>query len=162
MSLSFFSGRTRTAVEAGFALNITSSLVKGLMPLRAFVAGLRTVLIFNKPGRTKMPTPFFLMCASITSAKPSSTEDTCLRLSSVLVAICSRIWLLVCLTLIGVDFFAMHRDSRNYGPMSRRRSVRTQKNFNKSTLFPPKSRQEADCKLSAEKCKPHTFSTLPY
>ena len=45
MSLSFFSGRTFTAVEAGLALNITSSLVKGLMPLRALVAGLRTVFI---------------------------------------------------------------------------------------------------------------------
>ena len=40
MSLSFFRARTLITVEAGFALNITSSLVNGLMPLRAFTAGL--------------------------------------------------------------------------------------------------------------------------
>ena len=36
----FFSGRTLTTVRAGLALNIVSSPVKGLMPLRALVAGL--------------------------------------------------------------------------------------------------------------------------
>ena len=48
-------------VVAGLALNMTSSLVKGLMPLCALTAGLRTVLIFMRPGRTNSPIAFFLM-----------------------------------------------------------------------------------------------------
>ncbi len=36
-------------VRAGLALKIVSSLVKGLMPLRALVAGLRVVLPINEP-----------------------------------------------------------------------------------------------------------------
>ena len=60
MSFSPFNGRTLTTVEAGLALNVTSSLVKGLMPLRALVAGLRTLLILSRPGSTNSPAPFFL------------------------------------------------------------------------------------------------------
>ena len=49
------------AFLAGLALNTTSSLVNGLMPLRALVAGFFTVVIFSRPGNTNSPTPFFLM-----------------------------------------------------------------------------------------------------
>ncbi len=41
MSFIFFRGRILMTVRAGLALKIVSSLVKGLMPLRALVAGLR-------------------------------------------------------------------------------------------------------------------------
>ena len=38
-SLRALSARTLTALDAGLALNIIGSLVKGLIPLRAFLAG---------------------------------------------------------------------------------------------------------------------------
>src|SRR5690606_24888169 len=43
ISLRFLRGRTLTATEAGLALNMVSSPVKGLIPLRALVAGFLTV-----------------------------------------------------------------------------------------------------------------------
>ena len=45
-----FNGSTLTTLRAGFALNIISSPVNGLVPLRALVAGLRMTLIFIRPG----------------------------------------------------------------------------------------------------------------
>ena len=42
MSFRVLSGRIFTMLRAGLALNMVSSPVKGLMPLRALVAGLRT------------------------------------------------------------------------------------------------------------------------
>src|SRR6187401_1173644 len=66
-SFRFFRGRTLTTRRAGLAANICSSLVKGLMPLRALVAGLLMTVIFIKPGTVKMPGPFlptfFLICS---------------------------------------------------------------------------------------------------
>lgn len=53
-----FNGRVLIFTEAGLAANHCSSLVKGLIPLRFGLAGTLTVLIFNKPGRVKLPTPF--------------------------------------------------------------------------------------------------------
>ena len=50
MSLRFFIGRILTMFRAGLALNTVSSPVKGLMPLRALVAGLRITISFIKPG----------------------------------------------------------------------------------------------------------------
>ena len=47
----FFNARILTPVLAGLALNQVSSLVKGLMPRRALMAGLRTVVTFISPGR---------------------------------------------------------------------------------------------------------------
>jgi hypothetical protein len=110
MSLSFFSGRTLTAVDAGLALNITSSLVKGLMPLRALTAGLRTVLILSRPGRTNSPTAFFLMWDSMTSVRLSSTAETCLRVRDVVWATSSRIWVFEKRSLMIATFFAMPLD----------------------------------------------------
>ncbi len=51
-SFSFLSGRTFSLVEAGFAANQTSSLVKGLMPLRLGLAGTFTAVILRRPGST--------------------------------------------------------------------------------------------------------------
>ena len=47
----FFSGRILTPVLAGLALNQVSSLVNGLIPRRALIAGRRTVVTFISPGR---------------------------------------------------------------------------------------------------------------
>ena len=41
--------------RAGFALNTVGSFVKGLMPLRAFVAGFLITTNFANPGTTKAP-----------------------------------------------------------------------------------------------------------
>src|SRR4051812_49991881 len=51
-------GRTLTTRRAGLALNTCSSLVNGLMPLRALVAGLLTTTIFISPGTVNVPGPF--------------------------------------------------------------------------------------------------------
>ena len=48
-------------VHAGFALNIVSSPVKGLIPFRAFVAGFRFTSIFMSPGKENFPTALFLI-----------------------------------------------------------------------------------------------------
>ena len=60
MSLSFFSGRTLTAVEAGLALNITSSLVKGLMPLWALVGRLADGADLQETGKDELANSIFL------------------------------------------------------------------------------------------------------
>src|SRR5689334_19665660 len=57
-SLAALTGRARTILRAGLALNIISSPVKGLVPLRALVAGFLTTTNFAKPGTRKIP--FFL------------------------------------------------------------------------------------------------------
>src|SRR5665811_2027890 len=56
-SLAALTGRARTIFRAGLALNIISSPVKGLVPLRALVAGFLMTTNFAKPGTRK--TPFF-------------------------------------------------------------------------------------------------------
>src|SRR4051812_41482397 len=95
MSLRAFKGRTLTTRRAGLALNICSCLVKGLMPLRALVAGLLTMVIFMRPGRANTPGPFLPTARSICDAMASRTDPTCLRDSSVAVATAVRISLLV-------------------------------------------------------------------
>jgi hypothetical protein len=50
-------GRALTALLAGLAANVVGSLVNGLMPLRAGLAGFFTTMNFAKPGSTN--TPFF-------------------------------------------------------------------------------------------------------
>ena len=54
-SLATFSGEALTDLLAGFAANCIGSLVKGLTPMRASVAGLFTTDIFTKPGMTNSP-----------------------------------------------------------------------------------------------------------
>lgn len=60
ISLSALSGSTLTTLRAGLALNTVGSPVKGLMPLRARVAGLRTTLSFIMPGTVNTPMPLRL------------------------------------------------------------------------------------------------------
>ena len=57
MSFNFFSGRIFTTLRAGLALKVVSSFVKGLMPLRSFVAGLCCTTILHKPGIAKLLEP---------------------------------------------------------------------------------------------------------
>src|SRR4051812_12797904 len=52
------SARILITLRAGLALNICSSLVKGLIPLRAFTAGFWMATILSSPGSTKTPGPF--------------------------------------------------------------------------------------------------------
>ena len=54
-SFATFSGEALTDLLAGFAANCIGSLVKGLTPMRASVAGLLTTDIFTKPGTTNSP-----------------------------------------------------------------------------------------------------------
>ena len=56
MRFSPLRGWTFTACETGFAATVISWPVKGEIILRAFVAGLRTTLIFSRPGSVNVPT----------------------------------------------------------------------------------------------------------
>src|SRR5580704_14624697 len=82
MSFSDLSGRMRTTLRAGFALNIISCPVNGLMPLRGLVAGLCCTVIFIRPGTANTPGPFLPTFLLISSDKPSSTFATSFRESS--------------------------------------------------------------------------------
>ena len=66
-SLSDFSRMALTALRAGLALMMVGSLVNGLMPGRALVAGLLTILSLSRPGTTKMPGPFLPRSLAISS-----------------------------------------------------------------------------------------------
>lgn len=57
-SLTFFRGLIFIMLRAGLALKIVGSPVKGLIPLRAFVAGFLLTRIFIKPPREISPGPF--------------------------------------------------------------------------------------------------------
>jgi hypothetical protein len=74
-------------LRAGFALNVVSSPVKGLTPLRALVAGFLTTLILIKPGRLNMPALRDFRVFAIMPCKEPSTASTCLRLIPVSVEI---------------------------------------------------------------------------
>ena len=77
------SGRTLIPLLAGFALNIISSPVNGLIPLRALRAGFFTTLIFNRPGRLKYPAPRGFNSLAIIFSRASNTDETSLRERSV-------------------------------------------------------------------------------
>merc|ERR1719421_529189 len=74
ITLSFFIGKQRTVLEAGFALKTHGSLVKGLMPLRAFVAGLFFNFIFSMPAILKEPV--FFTCSTATPISAVTTPLT--------------------------------------------------------------------------------------
>ena len=57
-SFAALTGRALTIFRAGLALNIIGSLVKGLVPLRALVAGFLMTTNFAKPGTRKTPVFF--------------------------------------------------------------------------------------------------------
>ena len=68
ISLSFFMGKAFTVFEAGLALKTQGSLVKGLTPLRAGVAGFFFYFKFNAPARLKGP--LFFSSSPATATKP--------------------------------------------------------------------------------------------
>merc|ERR1719213_347399 len=81
ISLSFFMGRTRTVFEAGFALKTHGSLVKGLTPLRALVAGLFFSFMLSIPASLKEPD--FCTCDTATCMNASTTPFASLVFSPV-------------------------------------------------------------------------------
>src|SRR5439155_10917992 len=86
-SLAALTGRARTIFRAGLALNIISSPVNGLVPLRALVAGFLMTTNLAKPGTRNRP--FFLSSLWPTSVRVSMTLLTSRLESSVVVAIFS-------------------------------------------------------------------------
>jgi len=64
-----------TTRRAGLALIMISSPVKGLMPLRALVAGFFTTLIFMRPGTVNTPGPR-LSSRLIIADRASNTAPT--------------------------------------------------------------------------------------
>merc|ERR1712178_320773 len=74
ISLSFFIAKHFTVFDAGFALKTHGSLVKGLMPLRAFVAGLFFSFMFSIPANLKEPD--FFTCSTATPMNASTTPFT--------------------------------------------------------------------------------------
>ena len=73
MSFRAFIGRSLITFRAGFALNICSTLVKGLIPLRALTAGFWITMTFSRPGTTNTPGPFLPTAFSISTEK--AVED---------------------------------------------------------------------------------------
>merc|ERR1719248_339458 len=75
-SFSFFMASALTVFEAGLALNTQGSLVNGLMPFFAGVAGFFLNFKFNIPASLKFP--FFLISLVATPKRASMTPFTCL------------------------------------------------------------------------------------
>src|SRR5690606_34675503 len=86
---SFFSGRTLSLVDAGFAANQVSSVVNGWMPLPFGLAGTFTAVIFSTPGSTNWPAPFLLMEAWIAPSRAASTARTSLAATWLASAMCA-------------------------------------------------------------------------
>ncbi len=108
------SGSTLIPLLAGFALNIISSPVNGLVPLRAFLAGFLTTLILSNPGRLKYPAPRGLSSLEIKPSRDSSTDATSFRERSVSAAMLFRISDFVGGFLTDVLFVAaMHNSSKS-------------------------------------------------
>src|SRR3990167_4556814 len=100
-SLSFLSGRTFSLVVAGLAANQTSSLVKGLMPLRLGFAGTLVAVILRTPGSVKLPAPFFEIDPCMAPSSAASTARTSLAGTSLTSAICAIRPDFVSVSLIG-------------------------------------------------------------
>merc|ERR1719432_409013 len=79
ISLSFFMGRARTVLLAGFALKTHGSLVNGFTPLRAGRAGF--FLSFKLSAPASLNEPFFFNCSAATVTIPSTTAFTSLDFS---------------------------------------------------------------------------------
>merc|ERR1711939_560352 len=75
-SFSFFMASALTVFEAGLALKTQGSLVNGLMPFFAGVAGFFFSFKFSMPASLKLP--FFLISAQATPKRASTTPFTCL------------------------------------------------------------------------------------
>src|SRR5687767_13454868 len=115
-----FTGRALTIFRAGLALNIVGSLVKGLIPWRALVAGFLMTMNFARPGTRK--TPFFLSSLWPTLASASITPLTSFFASSFSVAIFSIscdlvIWVAI---LASSPVIRDEHSSGKYSPAPRR------------------------------------------
>merc|ERR1719375_2740318 len=75
-TFSFFMASALTVLEAGLALNTQGSLVNGLMPFLAGVAGFFFNFKFSMPASLKLP--FFLTSPQATLKRDSMTPFTCL------------------------------------------------------------------------------------
>merc|ERR1719263_1408282 len=75
-SLSFFIAYTFTVFDAGLALKTQGSLVKGLMPFFAGVAGFFFSFMLSIPANLKFP--FFLIWSHATAISASTTPFACL------------------------------------------------------------------------------------
>merc|ERR1719183_2430385 len=84
ISLNFFIGRHRTVLLAGLALKTQGSLVKGLTPLRALVAGLFFSFMLRQPPSLKLP--FFFNSLAAKSNNPVTTALAAFGLISAPVA----------------------------------------------------------------------------
>merc|ERR1740117_2413654 len=74
-SFSFFIAYTFTVFEAGLALKTQGSLVKGLMPFFAGVAGFFFSFMLSMPANLKLP--FFLIWSQATTMRASTTLFAC-------------------------------------------------------------------------------------
>merc|ERR1719359_2104424 len=75
-SFNFFMASALTVFEAGLALKTQGSLVNGLMPFFAGVAGFFFNFKLSMPANLKFP--FFLISAQATPKRASMTPFTCL------------------------------------------------------------------------------------
>src|SRR5262249_25504746 len=121
-SLSALSGRAFTTFRAGFALIMIGSLVNGLMPGFALVAGLRTTLSLSRPGIWKWPGPFLPSSRLIRSLSAENTLEICFfdrpvfsaivvktsaLVADLLVALSLDAWAALESAALGVAFLAM-------------------------------------------------------
>merc|ERR1719506_2730990 len=89
-SFNFFMARALTVLEAGLALNTQGSLVNGLMPFFAGVAGFFFNFKFNMPASLKLP--FFLISPQATLKRDSTTPFTCLFFNPLVSATEAMAW----------------------------------------------------------------------
>merc|ERR1719326_2846070 len=100
-TFSFFMASALTVLEAGLALNTQGSLVNGLMPFLAGVAGFFFNFKFSMPASLKLP--FFLISPQATLKRASTTPFTCLFFKPLVSATEAMTW--VCVT--APDFMAL-------------------------------------------------------
>merc|ERR1712070_363298 len=92
-SFNFFMASALTVFEAGLALKTQGSLVNGLMPFLAGVAGFFFNFKFSMPPSLKFP--FFLISAQATPKRASTTPFTCLFFKPLVSATDAMTWLCV-------------------------------------------------------------------
>merc|ERR1719181_927730 len=100
-SFNFFMASALTVLEAGLALNTQGSLVNGLTPFLAGVAGFFFNFKFNMPPNLKLP--FFLISPQATLKRASTTPFTCLFFKPLVSATEAMTW--VCVS--APDFMAL-------------------------------------------------------
>src|SRR5262249_8392123 len=139
------SANTLTTLRAGLALIMIGSFVPGLVPWRAGVAGLKTLLIFKSPGRADTPGPFLLTSRLMILVSASKKAPTCFLDNSVSFDSSWKISDLVAALAAGafaIEFplkvFDTRNDrgpSRQEGRVERMRKIVNQKIAEKSGYF---------------------------